>query len=179
MTSKNIVSFIIAFTFLLVISGCGPSGPPVQFVEGTVSVDGELLEGVTVTFCPTSTDGNPDDLTRPLMASGTTDEKGHFRLSAVQGGAIGGGTTMGEYAVAIVKKINTRPPPVVRQGDPPPTPAMTRPIFHYYTPEIYERQETTPITVEVNRGRNRFDIDLKSDGTGYTINGENFTVDRR
>jgi hypothetical protein len=177
MISKQLIPLLVVSVACLAFTGCRPKGPPVQFIEGTVSVDGKLLQGVTVTFCPKE-EGDSKNLNRPLMASGTTDEKGYFRVSALQGGKIDGGTTIGEYGISLVKKINTRPPPVTGPGIPPPTPEATRPIFQYDTPKIFERFDATPITVNVIKGKNRFDFGLQSDGNNYTVNGENFTVAR-
>ena len=162
----------MVFVLILGLAGCGNRGPAVQFVEGTVSVDGTPLEDTLVVFCPKDILGDPNNVKRPLMAGGTTDKKGYYRLSSLQGGAIGGGTTIGEYDVTIVKKTNTRPAWVPSgPGDRPPSAEAVRPIFQYDTPEIFERQETTPITVKVERGKNRFDFDLKSDDS-FTVNGQ-------
>ena len=166
MNSKSIiVSLIACVVMLLTFAGC-KKGPNVQYVEGTVSVDGKLLDECTVTFCPILTSG--DDLNsdqRPLTASGVTDEKGLYRLSSLMGGSIGGGTTVGEYKVCIVKKKDTKPKPNIGPGDRLPTSAEMRPIWKYETPEIFEEQGKTPITVTVEKGKNTFHFDLKSDGT--------------
>ncbi len=82
---------------LIGLLGCGDSGgPSVQYVEGLVTLDGAPIEGVSVSFSPVKPDaGTP--------AVGTTDAKGVFRLTAVQGGKPGGGTGVGEYQVTFSK----------------------------------------------------------------------------
>jgi hypothetical protein len=68
--------------------GCGPGGPDVATVEGTVLLDGKPLEGAMVLFTPTA--GRP--------AGGLTDASGHYELvySADRGGAM-----LGEHTVTI------------------------------------------------------------------------------
>ena len=167
MTTKKFIAPLVVFSFALSLAGCGDKGPAVQFVEGTVSFDGNLIDNCSVTFSPKDKSDSSTGVNRPLLSSGLTDAKGHFRLSAVMGGAIGGGTTVGEYAVCIVKKepvpqrnLNQRP----GEGTP-------EPEYRYITPRIFEEEGTTPITLKVEKGKNRFDFDLKADGS-FTVNGQ-------
>ena len=168
MITKSFISTLVVLVLLVSVTGCGGKGPPVQFVEGTVSVDGSLLENCTVTFIPQGTSG-------ALLASGVTDAKGYFRISSVEGGAIGGGTTVGEYFVSIVKKTNSRPPiQVDEHGRPIGNPSGFRPMWDYVTPMVFELQgkrTEVPITVTVKKGKNRFGFDLKADGS-FTVNGQ-------
>jgi hypothetical protein len=80
---------------LFVIGGCRRSGPVVEMVEGVVALDGDPIEGVTVTFKPVSGTG--------LMAFGMTRADGRFTLNATRGGKAGAGTAVGDYAVTFTK----------------------------------------------------------------------------
>ena len=72
---------------LLVISGCGSAPdedlPPRSTVTGTVTLDGQPLEGASVMFTPQ--EGG-------ALSTGTTDETGKYKLSygpSEEGAAIG------------------------------------------------------------------------------------------
>lgn len=159
--------FALVFCFIVfatLIAGCGISGPPVQFIDGTVSIDGVLVEAATVTLVPKNTPDSVVDNTRPLSASGNTDSNGYFRLSAMQGGAIDRGTTVGEYTIVISKRIDTQ----VRTEA---AHAKLPPIWRYDVPRLFESESTSPISIIVVKGKNRFDFDLKSDGT-FKVNGQ-------
>ena len=80
----------------LAVSGCGSGGIAVNYVEGTVTLDSAPLVGATVSFSPV--EGGTGK-----AAVGTTDEKGMFKLTATENTTVGGGTTPGEYLVAITK----------------------------------------------------------------------------
>lgn len=77
--------------------GCGPSGPEIASVEGTVTLDDKPLEGALVMFYPKA-GGRP--------AAGRTDASGHYELQYSQGRS---GALPGEHDVTIS---------TVRDGDP-------------------------------------------------------------
>lgn len=72
----------IASLLLLMIFGCGPSGPPIASVTGRVTMDGKPLANAAVVFIPEN--GRP--------AGATTDADGNYELNFSQGrrGAIPG-----------------------------------------------------------------------------------------
>lgn len=84
------VSLVLVFAL-----GCGSSGEPVNFVQGTVTMDGVPLADATVSFSPMA--GGTGK-----AAVGMTDAKGVFKLSPVQG-AVGSGASAGDYEVSITK----------------------------------------------------------------------------
>lgn len=156
--------FLFVFLVLSVVFfGCR-KGPDTQFIEGVVTLDGAPVEKATVNFIPKPTDYDPNDMNRPLLASGFTDEKGYYRLSSVMGGKIGGGTTFGEYAVTIVKKEQTNKP-IIKDGKVPANINKVRPLFKYHVPEKFEKKESSGMELSVSRGKNRFNFNLKSDGS--------------
>ena len=96
---------LMAGVFLVgcpIVLGCSP-GSATSRVSGTVTMDGEPLAGVQVTFYPVGGEGRP--------AIGNTDEGGSFRLSTFEPGD---GAAPGEYEVAITSAV---PPPM--PGTPP------------------------------------------------------------
>ncbi len=56
---------------LLILGGCGPGGPEIASVEGTVTMDGKPLANATVVFSPMG--GRP--------AGARTDQDGHYVLN--------------------------------------------------------------------------------------------------
>lgn len=83
-------------TFILVLPvlvGCGGGSdrPDLVPVKGTVTLDGEPVEGATVYFsCPAA----------PRSASGVTDSNGNFTLTSYDSGD---GAVPGEHVVTIIK----------------------------------------------------------------------------
>jgi hypothetical protein len=78
----TIAVVIGVFALSLMCLGCGPSGPEIAKVEGTVTLDGEPLPNASVVFVPEN--GRP--------AGGRTDAQGKYVLNFTQGreGAIPG-----------------------------------------------------------------------------------------
>jgi hypothetical protein len=67
---------------LSVLPGCGPSGPKIVKIEGTVTRDGKPLKGFQVHFDP--------EHGRPSVAK--TDEQGHYALDytpKIKGAVVG------------------------------------------------------------------------------------------
>jgi hypothetical protein len=77
-------TFLLIGIALLVVasSGCGPGGPDIASVEGTVTMNGKPLPNAAVVFIPEN--GRP--------AGATTDSEGHYVLNFTTGrkGAIPG-----------------------------------------------------------------------------------------
>ena len=147
------ISLLPCVCLFMLFSGCGPGGPPVQYVEGIVTLDGVPVEGANVNFGPKQAASAGSDVA--LVAGGVTDAQGKYTISSVGGGKIGGGTTVGEYVVAIVKKTMTTPVGVSGPTGPP--------RYRYDVPAAFERN--SPIAVTVAKGKNTFNFNLKSDGT--------------
>ena len=150
-------SLLFFVGLLALLSGCGPKGPAINYVEGVVTLDGEPVDGANVSFAPKQM-GAPGGIDGTLLAGGRTDTNGKYTLSTTIGSAIGGGTTIGEYDVTIVKKrlTNTFTGPGQMVG---------RPNYAYDVPRAFENAETSKITVEVVKGKNTINFALSSDGT--------------
>lgn len=137
----------------VVAAGCAQQGPRVEFVEGRVLLEGEPVEGATVSFSPV-------DPSSGLSAVGMTDVAGVFRLNAVRGGRPQAGTAIGEYRVAIMKII---PDPAARLSATGP-----QKVIHV-VPEPYGDAKTSGLLVAVQKGRNTgesFTFDLRRDFRG-------------
>jgi len=149
--------------------GCSrQSGPAVEYVEGSVLVDGEPVSDATVGFSPAGGSGQ--------AAFGQTDAAGIYRLTTVQGGKKLGGAPVGDYTVT-VKKYRNR----VRELGEPPDAEKDPQGFAKYNAEIdrlsllpleslipdgYSDMGTTPLRATVKRGRNvgpDFRYELKGD----------------
>lgn len=87
-TTLNGIS-ILLFTGILVVStGCGKRGPKLVDVSGTVTLDGQPLGNVIVTFVP---------IEGGVSSSSVTDEAGRFRLSC----SLGRGALVGRHRVYV------------------------------------------------------------------------------
>ena len=157
---------------LTVFVGCSrQSGPAVEYVEGSVLVDGEPVADATVGFSPAGGAGQ--------AAFGQTDAAGTYRLTTVQGGKKLGGAPVGDYTVT-VKKYRNR----VRELGEPPDAAKDPQGNAKYNAEVdrlsllpleslipagYAEMATTPLRATVKKGRNvgpEFRYELKSDFPG-------------
>jgi len=102
MTRMFLVALVLSLT---AITGCGPD-PNLGQVSGIVTYNGEPVEGATVSFLPTSTDG--------VLAVGTTDASGRYALAApVQKKGVSKGAFSGRYNVTI-RKLEVTPSEVDR-----------------------------------------------------------------
>jgi len=138
------IAFCLAFLAVcLILPGCR-RGPPVVFVEGVVTMNGEPIEGANVGFTPIGTPG-------AMPAAGFTDAKGKFVLST-HTAKFGGGATVGDYVVIVSKTII---PPGEEDKD--------SPKVMLVTPAQYQVKETSPLRATVKNGKNRFEFDLTGD----------------
>mgnify|MGYP000291886389 CR=1 FL=1 len=81
-------SILLFAGILVALTGCGKRGPKLVDVSGTVTLDGQPLGNVIVTFVPV--EGG-------VSSSGVTDEAGHFRLSC----SLGRGALVGQHRVYV------------------------------------------------------------------------------
>ena len=172
-TRSLIPSFRVMAVCLLAVAlafavGCGRKGPAVEFVEGTVLLDGQPIKGADVGFSPVA---------GRLAAYGRTDSAGKFRLTTGQGGKHLGGAPVGEYTVTVIKWRN-------RLEDLGPQPGPSDPAAgkwqadaerlsslppDYIVPKAYGDRATSGLKATVKSGRNvgpEFRYELKGDFTG-------------
>jgi hypothetical protein len=100
---------VIQFFALISVVGCGDTSEIVP-ASGTLTVGGEPLENISVTFMPDVTAGNSGP-----TSFGTTDANGHFDLTTSHNQP---GAVVGPHVVTLVDQDEQRP----EQGQ-----AVTRP----------------------------------------------------
>ena len=95
MRQYKISTAVFSALFVLALTGC--SNPDSRFskIEGTVTYNGEPVEGATVRFQATSPDG--------VSAGGMTNANGKFVLTSIGATAGGSGALPGDYQVVITK----------------------------------------------------------------------------
>jgi len=94
--------FAMSLIVVLFLTGCKNPDSKYVKVEGTITYNGEAVEGATVVFMAVDP-GNES-------GTGTTDAGGKYTLTSA--GATSGGTGVqpGEYTVTVKKTLETRTP---------------------------------------------------------------------
>lgn len=131
-------NLICLFTLCLCLTagcggGAGSDQPDLGTVTGVVTMDGDPLSGVTVTFTPT--EGRP--------SNGVTDEAGKYELGYLRDIK---GAVIGTHSVSITTPQEAPTPPGQKYKDP--------------IPAKYNAQTT--LTEEVKAGDNTIDFKLES-----------------
>jgi hypothetical protein len=87
--------FFLCLAAVVVFAGCGGGGSEVgaTAVSGTVTLDGQPVEGANVAFAPKGEGGR--------AATGITDAEGKFTLTTLEAGD---GAMPGSYGVTVTKK---------------------------------------------------------------------------
>lgn len=136
---------MLAGLCLAAISGCGGSvaGPGMADVTGTVTYNGEPVEGANVIFYPVI----GDDQT--LTSQARTEKDGRFRMTThVGGGKFQPGIAPGKYSVAISKPDTA----AIKGTLTPPKDLL---------PRRYSNPTTSQLTADVGAGReNNFEFPL-------------------
>jgi len=168
--TARILHFSVAATVALVlVLGCsrGPSRPKTYPVSGTVTMNGQPVEGARVVFVPKSAAaGAPGSAggaqpQGPQVATGETDAQGRYQLGTF---AKGDGAIPGEYLVKVFKY----PTPTVQTGTgggdedyrPPEEGAAPPPAAKNLLPEKYANENTSGLSFTVEPKANTFDIQL-------------------
>ena len=141
----------------LVSVGCGSSGPPVNLVEGKVTMDGSPLAGATVMFSPASSGTG-------RAAAGVTDASGVYRLTDMSATKTGSGAATGDYLVAITKAEGDGGGGGEESGsdyeyNPDPNAPLT---MKSAVPDKYTRPESSGLTATIAAGKNEINFDLSS-----------------
>jgi hypothetical protein len=137
---------------LLMVAGCPGTGgdlPDVVPVSGTVTLDGEPVSGVMVTF-------SPGDTTRGGICTGITDESGRYELKDGQQHV---GAPPGQYAVTCSKFVMPDGSLFTSDGSISPMEAGAKELFPQYSQE-----GGSELTATVPAGGGTIDFDLKSEG---------------
>ncbi|WP_425615072.1 hypothetical protein NA78x_004961 [Anatilimnocola sp. NA78] len=135
---------------LLLVSGCGPRGPVVVPVTGTVTLDGTPVEGASVMFMPVAAGAAPAGGTLPAV--GKTDKDGKFELET-DGKK---GAVEGDYAV-VVSKITMEGIKVNEDGTSGEAGTMRT---TYHLPVKYGKKESSGFQQAVKKGMPAVDLKL-------------------
>lgn len=125
----------------MLLTGCGSTEspyPPTVPVDGTVTYQGEPLEGALVTFKRAEGKG----------AVGRTDAAGHFQLTTY---VPNDGAEVGSYQVEIVKYA----------PQPEGLPDGVTPPLHSEIPERYGKAKTSTLQAEVGTEGGSYMFELK------------------
>ena len=155
---------LVPLLALLFLVGCGggdaevANRPKTLPAGGTVTRQGQPVEGATVTFIPTSA-GVPGQAGAAPSATGITDAEGKFQLTTYEAAD---GAVPGSYKVTVVKREPLPASAQVDQDDPNYNPnAPPPPPPKHLLPEKYAQQGTTDLTATVAEdGQNQFTLDL-------------------
>jgi hypothetical protein len=141
---------------IVALAGCGGSGrPSLVKVTGTVTLNGQPLEGALVSFLK-ETDAN-DKFKRP--ASGTTDAQGKFSLGTYNKED---GLPVGKYKIAVVKRELVGQLPENYSDDSADSFDLK---YQWIVPRNYANPQNSGLTAEVTRsGLNPAVLELKRDG---------------
>lgn len=150
------------------IGGCsrGPSRPKTYSVSGTVTFNGQPVEGASVIFVPKSMvqGGAGQNAQGPQVATAETDAQGRYQLTTF---AKGDGAIPGEYLVKVFKYPKPETPAGTGgQGEEeyrPPEEAETQPAAatpKNLLPDKYANERTSGLSFTVEAKANTFDITL-------------------
>ncbi|MCL2347142.1 MAG: hypothetical protein FWC50_02655 [Planctomycetaceae bacterium] len=152
--TRNILGLLLVGS-LLMFAGCGPKGRglKVEYVEGVVTLDGQPLEGASVTFIPKAEGGKEES------ASGYSHAGGAYKLSSINGDPEKGAVA-GDYVVN-VSKVKVEDP---KAGMSYEQATMSTAVVKQtqLLPKVYQDRKNSPLSFTVKPGKNKFDLELKS-----------------
>ncbi len=136
--------------FIALMLGCGTKPmPPIVPAEGFLRLDGKPLNKAAVRFIPTIDDGSD------YIASGVTDESGHFQLTCK--GKPGACACTNQVVV-----METDFPPELRGDKGHPYQAQYRQsLGGRPLPSQYASLVDSPLTADVKAGQTEYDFELK------------------
>jgi len=186
LTDTTLQTLLVLVAMTLLATGCSRGGkrPIVHPVKGRVTLEGQPLEGVGVSFSPVVKG-------QGVTAFGKTRADGSFTITSTLGGTLGAGAMAGEYAVMLQKFVdvapNAVPPQFAAAAD-----DSSRQVQQWFSkqetsrvedektvryvilgllPEAYGNAETSGLRVTVKPGTNSgpaFEFDLQRDFRGTT-----------
>ena len=142
---------LLYISLLSTVIGCAQSSLPVQFVEGTVTLDGVPVADADVGFTPKAGSGG-------VPAVGKTDTNGYYRLTSAQGGEFGKGAVVGEYDVRVMKYLDLD---IVAPVNPQPGDHVPLANPKHHLPERYADANTSGLSATVKKGKNSIDFNLE------------------
>jgi len=159
---KPLFSWSFFFLLVICVGGCTKNKfVPTEYIEGIVTLDGEIVpEGTTVSFIPATPGvGEP--------AAGFTNKDGLYKLTSASG-ASEKGALEGDYRITVSKmevtsydgenygETNAKAP------KDPVTGAVMLSTSKHLLPEVYAQIAKTPLTYTVVKGKQTHNIELQS-----------------
>ncbi|MCA9050747.1 MAG: hypothetical protein KDA89_18540 [Planctomycetaceae bacterium] len=136
---KQLVSLASFSLCLALLTGCGDGRPALVPVTGTVTLNGDPVEGAQVGFEPQ----DMGDYSRPSIA--VTDQQGQFTVGTY---GISDGMPVGMYKVSVFKKEAVGKLPENYNSED--TESNPEPVRYQWTvPQIYSTTAESGLTVEV------------------------------
>jgi hypothetical protein len=151
----------VCLAVLVGLAGCASEsrrdGPEMVDVTGTITLDGEPVEGAHVRFSPE---------TRGPAAFAVSDKRGRYELRTFDPGD---GAIPGKYGISVTKEVSeggmefdsqaAMEAYVKEHGERPPARTTTSVL-----PEKYSIKKTSGLTAEITVAKkNRFDLELTSE----------------
>ncbi|MDR1484644.1 MAG: carboxypeptidase-like regulatory domain-containing protein [Planctomycetaceae bacterium] len=149
------IRFVI-FVFLGFLVGCSSAEIPVYNVSGTVTYQGKPVAGALVSFVP--------EVPEIRGAAAMTDSNGQFVV--VTQGAKENGAMYGKYKITVTKliEVDNVGNEVIRKPVAEYNPNNKQVEIQYkqknLLPEKYSKQDTTDLTVTVEKRKNNFKLEL-------------------
>lgn len=135
---------LIALSMFVSLPGCGgDDGPKVVQVRGTVTMDGEPLSGVGVSFRPDGSKGN----NVPFNPGGSTDESGAYQLTT----AAKEGAPEGWYKVVLFAPSAPPGAEMPKSTKPPFNPKYSDPAKSDISIEVVKNAEPGAYDLELSK----------------------------
>ncbi|MDR3197819.1 MAG: hypothetical protein LBU34_08140 [Planctomycetaceae bacterium] len=152
---KTFFMLICSIMVLVTFSGCKkePKTLGVVPASGTVTLDGEVIEGASITFVPKpGTSGGQG-------VSAISDKNGHFSLGILQSGE---GAIPGIYWVSVIKITDITPFTPEERVKLSDAGRPVKPVYRYEIPQKYENPKSSGIEIEIpDIGNQNIRLELK------------------
>ena len=149
----NTLLTLLFFVATLNMLGCSDGKLKTEPVRGIVTLDGEPLEGATVSFTPQ----NPGE---GIASFGQTNAKGEYLLQTLAG-RVDAGTLPGEYTVTVSKFKSVPTGRMIRCDNSGEMIEEMEGVILFPGMTLYAEARTTPFSATVVKGKNVFNFDLK------------------
>ena len=135
---------LIAFAGLALVAGCGEEPPELSEVGGVVTLDGEPLPEVTVTFMPLRGEGEEPK----ASSTAVTDDAGNYSLTYRARGETLPGAAVGSHVVVLGDRRAA-----MQRDDPVPS----------RVPSTYAQAGSSPLKVTVTDApEQQIDLEVRS-----------------
>jgi len=149
-TWSTVIALLAVLILVVGTIGCGQGRPKTVPVSGTVTLDGQPVDGASVTFYPAS-GGRP--------AMGTTDAQGNFTLTTFEKGD---GAIPGTYNVTVTKVAAGEASPDEQSDTGEALMGAEDTEGKSLLPVKYSSVKTSGLTVEVKAGMEPVTLALQS-----------------